>query len=428
MRNIRWLAWTLVALVIAGCGDDMVVVRVKDDLNELVPDVEVIDAETHRYIGVTNRQGEVRVPLIDGSRLIQPTHPGVAGQPLYEFQERIHRVTKAHRKTAYLIWALRQAPDPEASRLAVTSYPEGAELEINGREVGPTPLVVHDFAPGSMVTLTFKLPGYALHRNTLLVDEGLTEIVANLGDVKQHTCPVELVSTPAGAQIEIDGRDTGRTTPAQFEGLSAGRHDVRLLLDGFRTLETEIHLERGARHVEHLGRLTPVIGGTQGTFSKTYRVSTSPHYAKIFIDGQPTNRNESGTFSVHLGEGMHRFRAVNDELGIDLTFRYHVRASDPTDELQIDLEKGRVVAPRRIRRKMYRVEVRPHWAEIYLDGEAFNRNSANGFDVVLENGLHRFHVVNTGTNLDTVLDYRVNIDDENNLLVLDWQAGSIAPK
>ena len=425
MNRLRQWPWLgLVVLVASACGPDHVAVRVKDNHNEVVAGVEIIDATTHRYIGVTNRMGEVSVPLLDGTRLIQPTHPGVAGQPIYEFKERIHRLTKAHGKTPYLVWAMRAAANPDAARLAVRSSPEGAELLINGQPVGPTPVVLSDFAPGSMVTLTFKMAGYALHKNTVLVDQGLMEIAADLGSVNQQAAPVELVSIPAGARVEIDGRATGRRTPAQFNDLSSGQHRVRLTMDGFRPLETDIRLDRGTRHVEHLGRMIP-MHGDGALLSKSYVIRTSPHYAEIYIDGEPGNQNETGAFSIHLDEGMHRFWAVNKDLGLDLSFRYAVRADDPNDELQIDLEKGRVVAPNRIRRKMYTVLVRPHWAEVYVDGEAFSRNAASGFDVMLEQGQHRFHVVNAGAALDTVFDYSIDTEDENDVLVLDWRKGSV---
>ena len=74
---------------------------------------------------------------------------------------------------------------------------------------------------------------------------------------------------------------------------------------------------------------------------------------------------------------------------------------------------------------MYTVLVRPHWAEVYVDGEAFSRNAASGFDVMLEQGQHRFHVVNAGAALDTVFDYSIDTEDENDVLVLDWRKGSV---
>lgn len=48
--------------------------------------------------------------------------------------------------------------------------------------------------------------------------------------------PVLITSDPLGARIEVDGRDTGRTTPATLAiGGNFGRdHTVRLLLEGHR--------------------------------------------------------------------------------------------------------------------------------------------------------------------------------------------------
>jgi hypothetical protein len=41
-------------------------------------------------------------------------------------------------------------------------------------------------------------------------------------------------SQPPRASISIDGRPTGKSTPARFSGLRAGSHRVELALDGYR--------------------------------------------------------------------------------------------------------------------------------------------------------------------------------------------------
>lgn len=55
-----------------------------------------------------------------------------------------------------------------------------------------------------------------------------------------------VVSTPAGAQIWVDGTNTGKVTPDTVKNLSAGNHSLTLKLDGFRdTVQTNITITAG---------------------------------------------------------------------------------------------------------------------------------------------------------------------------------------
>jgi hypothetical protein len=51
-------------------------------------------------------------------------------------------------------------------------------------------------------------------------------------------------SSPPGAQIIVDGRDTGQRTPVSLE-LPAGQHLVRLVLQGFGNAQREVLVNRG---------------------------------------------------------------------------------------------------------------------------------------------------------------------------------------
>ena len=57
---------------------------------------------------------------------------------------------------------------------------------------------------------------------------------------------LQVLSRPAGAQVRIDGRAIGRT-PLVVPDVSAGAHDVRLDLPGFRGWATSIDVSPGQR-------------------------------------------------------------------------------------------------------------------------------------------------------------------------------------
>jgi len=113
-----------------------------------------------------------RVPL--GSHTVRVTRPG------YAQQERTVVLT-AEEPSARLAFTLRRggaaAPTapPTAPRSVLTalieSTPAGARISIDGRDLGPTPLMVRQLRPGTH-TLELRLPGYRLWSQRLTVAAG----------------------------------------------------------------------------------------------------------------------------------------------------------------------------------------------------------------------------------------------------------------
>ena len=70
----------------------------------------------------------------------------------------------------------------------------------------------------------------------------------------------------------------------------------------------------------------------------------------------------------------------------------------------------------------------PGWAEVRVDGESTNRNMTGSFSMRLTGGKHRFQVVNADAGVDVVLRYEVKAGDSNNILLLDYERGSVRPR
>jgi len=129
--------------------------------------------------GMTPRNLD-RVPL--GSHTIRVTRPGYA-------QQEQTVVLTAEEPSARLAFTLRRgsaaAPTaPAAPRSVLTvlveSTPAGARISIDGRDLGPTPLMVRQLRPGTH-TLEVRMPGYRLWSQRLTVAAGdRREIMATL--------------------------------------------------------------------------------------------------------------------------------------------------------------------------------------------------------------------------------------------------------
>lgn len=116
---------------------------------------------------------------------------------------------------------------------------------------------------------------------------------------------VDVRSTPAGARIYVDGDDTGLTTPATVEGLTASAtgisHAIGLRMAGYHSYGAVVTLyslsTRAATTVSAALSPTGEAGGD-------LYVQTSPSGASIALDGVPTGETTPAVFT-NLGATRH---------------------------------------------------------------------------------------------------------------------------
>jgi hypothetical protein len=108
-------------------------------------------------------------------------------------------------------------------------------------------------------------------------------------------------STPAGAQIWLDGRDQGKKTPARLPELAVGPHKLGLRLETYYPLDTAltIRFERTDTLAAHL-LLKPALLSLQ----------SDPAGAEIYLDQHPTPWARTPTSQKELPAGSHLLRIV----------------------------------------------------------------------------------------------------------------------
>jgi hypothetical protein len=160
---------------------------------------------------------------------------------------------------------------PGYGRIAIRSDPAGAEVNVNSKHVGVTPLDVGDLDPGKKVRVTLRLKGYQPVVRYIAFDDGLAQTLdAKLAPTGSppvaSTGPVQLVdvaipekggdkpkrvdkagkedaeepgylvaNTQPWAKVLIDGKDTGKTTPIAPRSkisLKPGKHVVTFVANG----------------------------------------------------------------------------------------------------------------------------------------------------------------------------------------------------
>jgi len=124
---------------------------------------------------------------------------------------------------------------PESATVVIDSDPRGAHVRMNGRDYGDTPVLLSDLPIGSY-SASVQLEGYTNRDISWKVQNARPILIPvpmmnNIGELK-------VSSTPAGADVEIDGKVYG-STPFQ-DSLKQGEYKVRLTKPGYKTIEKNV--------------------------------------------------------------------------------------------------------------------------------------------------------------------------------------------
>ncbi|MFA9453418.1 MAG: PEGA domain-containing protein [Candidatus Aminicenantaceae bacterium] len=172
--------------------------------------------------------------------------------------------------------------------LEVRTQPSDAEIFVNGREEGRSPKIIKSESP--QFELEIRKEGFAPITEMILLPEiahakqfTLERIGKNLG----------IESTPEGAKVFMNGKDTGMVTDCLLEYVSFGTHKLRVVKANYVAWEGEIVVEQN----EELNQIVNVTltagkydfvrgiaGGRGGQFSKPKDIAFDPQGNFFVID------------------------------------------------------------------------------------------------------------------------------------------------
>lgn len=129
-----------------------------------------------------------------------------------------------------------------APTLTLTTDPSGATVSVNDDSVGTTPLTEHRLSAGT-VALRVRKDGYQ-ELDTVLQDvtAGSASVIEGL-ELSPKPGRLTVTSTPAGAEVYVDGRAVGMTPLTGFAA-EPGVHQVRLVA-GDASAERTLRLRPG---------------------------------------------------------------------------------------------------------------------------------------------------------------------------------------
>lgn len=226
--------------------------------------------------------------------------------------------------------------------LAISSDPEGATFSIEGRttDAWKTPQVVGSLAP-AVYKVTVSKPGYSTEtRNIQVVSGNRVSLDVKLAALK---ATLAIGGTPVGAGIVIDGKPTGKFSPAQFT-LDPAVHTITLHREGFFDNTGQIKLVAG-QTVSYSPSMMPegrtdnikVVGGFKKLFGKGssagmahLEIKSDPKGAQITINGSSLSR----TTPVEIQLDPGNYEVVLQKDGYKPTRK--VLILQPDDKVKID--------------------------------------------------------------------------------------------
>ena len=125
----------------------------------------------------------------------------------------------------------------------IKSTPAGATILLDGMNKGTSPVTLSGISTGSH-TVILKKSGYSDSSTSVTIADGQTASVSVTLNIQSTTGSINIISTPAGATILLDGMNKG-TTPATLTGISPGSHTAVLKKNGYTDSSNSVTVSSG---------------------------------------------------------------------------------------------------------------------------------------------------------------------------------------
>ena len=209
---------------------------------------------------------------------------------------------------------VRGAPAVVPAQLFVSSTPEGAQVSFDGSALCETPCTLTGIAPGQHTVSVHKAGFSAATRNLAMLSGTNSSVSLELSPLGMS---LSVASAPAGAVILVDGKDTGKLTPAQLSLSKPGTHSVTLRRAGYLDQTTSVDVALGQPAsvnltLTHLGT-TDDIRAAGGKFKKVFgrggdtadmgivSIKTQPKGAQIMVNNRVLDKNTPFDFYLNPG-------------------------------------------------------------------------------------------------------------------------------
>lgn len=182
-------------------------------------------------------------------------------------------------------------PEPEITGvLQIQSAPDGAQVFLNDSETNLlTPATLPNLAVGKPQKITLKKPKHKeWSRTVTLLDQNPVTLQPTLEVIPVGS--INIVTTPPGAKIFLDGQGTNKVSPVTLEDLPLSQtYTLRLEMDKHRPIEEKITLY-SIEPVQFDKKLEEIKFGS-------IQVTSTPPGAAIVLDNNSTGKSTPATLS-----------------------------------------------------------------------------------------------------------------------------------
>jgi eukaryotic-like serine/threonine-protein kinase len=236
----------------------------------------------------------------------QPSEPEAEAEPAPT-----HAAAAARGKNA----RKRPAPTPIAvpGQMAIDSTPQGAQVQIDGKTDPSwvTPFALPGLAAG-LHTVTVSKAGYSTDTRTVDVASGNKAFV--MSHLAQLMATLAVSSSPAGANVYVDGKDTGKLTPAQVS-VDKGQHTLLVRKSGYldETTSAQFNLGQTTNYaptlrllgnvddIKTVGKMNKLFGGREAQGMGTVSIKTQPKGAQVAVNQHMLDKDTPVNFVLDPG-------------------------------------------------------------------------------------------------------------------------------
>ena len=164
--------------------------------------------------------------------------------------------------------------EPETAAVLITSTPDSATVEFQGRKLGQTPVVITDLRHGQYTAELYR-HGYSRQTASWTINSAIPQRV-NI-NLTSNIGILVLNSQPGGAEVFLDGKPVG-TTPLK-EQVEEGKHQIELRKNGYNPVIQTVQIKSG--ETQTVPRI--IMEYKKGSI----QISSTPSAAKITVNGTP---------------------------------------------------------------------------------------------------------------------------------------------
>jgi hypothetical protein len=178
---------------------------------------------------------------------------------------------------------------PETGSLDLDSSPTGADVWLDNRYYGETPLVIGSLSPGTH-TMTLRKAGFEDLKQDVTITAGQV-YRTNQGLVEYSQNPgvgsLQIDSTPGGAAIFLNNNYQGSTPVSggvfDINQLTPGSYTLRLTLPDYQPSTQTVLVQNGIINDIHAS-LSPAAPGPQPDTTGQLTIRSNPSGANIYLD------------------------------------------------------------------------------------------------------------------------------------------------